>query len=151
MSRNYKSLAAFIIAILGGGMLIGVSTLPGAWYQGLTKPWFNPPNWVFGPAWTTLYIMIAIAGWMLWEKHRQSNAMKIWVVAVALNFLWSPAFFGMQNIGLALIIVIAMLISIFAFIISAGKLDRRIALLFVPYGLWVTFASLLNASIYQLN
>ena len=132
-------------------MAIGLFTLPGEWYQSLIKPAFNPPNWIFGPAWTMLYITIAIAGWMLWEKHRQSTAMKLWFVAILLNFLWSPAFFGMQNIALALVIIVAMLASIVAFIATSRKLDGKIAALFVPYALWVSFATLLNASILALN
>jgi translocator protein len=151
MTRNYASLAIFLLLTVGGGLTIGVFNIPGEWYASLVKPSFNPPNWIFGPVWTILYIMIGITGWMLWEKHRQSTAMKLWWVALVLNFLWSPAFFGMQQLALALIIILAMLASIFAFIASARKLDGKIAALFMPYAAWVAFATVLNASLLALN
>jgi translocator protein len=151
MTRNYASLAMFLLLTVGGGLAIGVFNIPGEWYANLVKPSFNPPNWIFGPVWTILYIMIAIAGWMLWEKHRQSTAMKLWWVSLLLNFLWSPAFFGMQQLGLALVIIVAMLASILAFIATSRHLDGKIALLFVPYAAWVGFATLLSASLLSLN
>ena len=150
MSR-YVNLALFILLVFGGGSLMGYYNMPGEWYAGLVKPVFNPPNWVFGPAWSILYILIAIAGWRLWENHRSSDAMKIWWVSLALNFMWSPAFFGIESISLALVVVIAMLLSIAAFIAKAWNLDRLAAWLFVPYAAWVSFATLLNASIWWLN
>ncbi|MGL4489343.1 MAG: TspO/MBR family protein [Rhizobiaceae bacterium] len=149
--NRYVTLALFIALTLGGGTLIGVYNIPGDWYASLVKPSFNPPNWVFGPAWTTLYIMIAIAGWRLWENHRGSTSMKIWWAAIVVNFIWSPVFFGMQNPVLALGIIIAMLILIYAFIAKTWNLDRISAWLFVPYAAWVSFATLLNASIVVLN
>lgn len=151
MNSKYLSLSAFLVLTVGGGLTVGVFNIPGEWYASLVKPSFNPPNWIFGPAWTILYIMIGISGWMLWEKHRQSTAMKLWFIALVLNFLWSPAFFGMQQLGLALVIILAMLTSIIAFIATTRKLDGKIALLFVPYAAWVSFATLLNASLLVLN
>ncbi len=151
MQKNWLTLIGFIVLVLGGGTAIGFATLPGAWYASLVKPVFNPPNWIFGPVWTILYIMIAVAGWRLWESHRSSTAMKIWWVALLLNFIWSPTFFGMQQLDLALVIILAMLASIFAFIFHASKTDRIAALLFVPYAAWVSFATLLNSSLLYLN
>jgi translocator protein len=151
VTTNIKTLVFFVLLTLGGGLLIGFFNIPGDWYRALVKPSFNPPNWIFGPVWTILYIMIGIAGAMLWDKHRQSTAMKIWWVALVLNFLWSPTFFGMQQLGLALVIIVALLASILAFIATARKLDGKTALLFVPYAAWVGFATLLNASLLSLN
>ena len=151
MQKNWLTLVGFIVLVLCGGTAIGFATLPGAWYQSLVKPAFNPPNWIFGPVWTILYVMIAVAGWRLWEHHRSSAAMKIWWLALVLNFLWSPTFFGMQQLGLAFVIIVAMLLSIFAFIFQSAKLDRTSALLFIPYAAWVSFATLLNASLWHLN
>jgi translocator protein len=151
LSSKWGSLGIFLLLVVGGGISIGFATSPGEWYAGLIKPSFNPPNWIFGPVWTALYVMIAIAGWMLWINYRECAAMKIWWVALALNFLWSPSFFGMQNIGLALAVIIAMFLAIVAFIVTARRNDGRIALLFAPYAAWVGFASLLNASIFWLN
>ncbi len=149
--NRYLTLALFIALGFGGGSLIGVNNIPGQWYAALAKPSFNPPNWIFGPVWSILYVMIAIAGWRLWENHRSSTAMKIWWAALVLNFLWSPVFFGFQNLALSLVVIVALLILIYAFIAKTWHLDRLAAWLFVPYAAWVSFATLLNASILWLN
>jgi len=141
----------FILLVVGGGLLIGFFTAPGEWYAALAKPSFNPPNWLFGPVWTILYVMIAIAGWRVWQADRSGTAMKLWWLQLVLNFLWSPSFFALQNITLALVIILALLLTILAFIATAWKTDRLAAWLFVPYASWVAFASLLNGSIRALN
>ncbi len=151
MPRNIVSLIGFIILVLGGGTSIGLYTLPGEWYAGLAKPVFNPPNWIFGPVWSILYVMIAVAGWRLWENNRASTSMKIWWAALVFNFLWSPVFFGAQQLALALVIILVLLALIYAFIARTWNLDRIAAWLFVPYAAWVSFATLLNASIWWLN
>ena len=148
---KYLSLIGFIVLVLGGGTLIGTGNMPGPWYEGLAKPFFNPPNWLFGPAWTVLYILISIAGWLVWQRDRSSAPMMIWWVQLALNFAWSPVFFTAQQIGAALVVVAAMLVAILAFIFAAWPGDRAAAWLFVPYAMWVAFATLLNASIWVLN
>lgn len=141
----------FILLVVGGGLLIGFFTAPGPWYAALAKPSFNPPNWVFGPVWTVLYVMIAVAGWRIWERARSGSAMKLWWLQLILNFMWSPAFFAIQNVSLALAVILALLAAILGFIAAALKVDRLAALLFVPYAAWVAFASVLNASIWSLN
>lgn len=148
--RKYLSLVVFLILVLGGGLLIGYATLPGPWYAALAKPSFNPPNWVFGPVWSVLYVFIAIAGWRTWQR-RAGASMRIWTSQLVLNFLWSPVFFGAQLIGPALIVILLLLVSILLFVIHVWKSDRLSALLFVPYAAWVAFATLLNAAILQLN
>jgi translocator protein len=149
--NRFVTLALFLLLVFGGGNLIGLSTLPGEWYAALEKPWFNPPNWLFGPAWSILYVMIAVAGWRLWENQRSSSAMTVWWISLVLNFLWSPAFFGLQSITLGLVVIIPMLLSIFLFIAKAWNVDRIAALLFVPYAGWVSFATMLNVAIWWLN
>jgi translocator protein len=151
MDRKWIELAFFLAIVIGGGFVISLFAMPGEWYAALNKPWFNPPNWVFGPAWTVLYILIAIAGWRVWRRAPQSAAMKIWWVSLGLNFLWSPVFFGSKQIGLGLVTVLAMLASIIAFTAAARRVDGTSSLLFLPYAAWVSFASLLNASILYLN
>ena len=148
MTGNLKSLLGFLILTVGGGLAIGLFTLPGEWYAGLVKPSFNPPNWIFGPVWTALYIMIAIAGWRIYQRDPSGLAMKFWWMALALNFLWSPVFFGAQLLGMALFIILMLLAAILAFIVRARAADKTAALLFAPYAAWVAFASLLNASLY---
>ncbi len=151
MKRNLLSLAAFLILVVGGGLTIGLFTLPGEWYAGLAKPVFNPPNWIFGPVWTILYLMIAVAGWRIYEANHSSAAMKLWWAALVLNFVWSPSFFGAQQLGLALAIILSLLVVILAFILTSQKIDKPASLLFVPYAAWVGFASLLNGAIFMLN
>lgn len=149
--KKYLSLLLFLVLVLGGGLLIGYATLPGAWYASLVKPPFNPPNWVFAPAWTLLYVLIAVAGWRTWERAPAGAAMKIWGLQLALNFLWSPTFFGARMMGPALVVIVLLLASIVLFIVRAWNRDRLSGWLFVPYAAWVAFAATLNASLLWLN
>lgn len=149
--RNIGMLVAFVLLVFGGGSLIGVSTLPGEWYAGLTKPPFNPPSWVFGPVWSVLYIAIAVAGWRTWQRDRTGLAMKLWAAQMLANFVWSPVFFAAQRVDLAFVIILCMLVGIVAFIGVSWRSDRWSALLFIPYAAWVAFASVLNGSILFLN
>lgn len=149
--NRYVSLALFVVGVVGIGLLIGYGTLPGEWYAGLAKPSFNPPNWIFAPTWSLLYVLIAIAGWRTWRRSPTGLPMNLWSAQMLLNFLWSPAFFGAQQIGVALAVIVLLLASILAFIALRWKLDRLSSLLFVPYAAWVSFATLLNASIWRLN
>ena len=148
---NRIALLAFILLTVGGGLLIGVATAPGDWYAGLQKPPFNPPNWLFGPVWTVLYILIAIAGWRIWRRDPHGAAMKFWIAQLALNFIWSPLFFSAHLPGAAFVVIIALLVVILALIMLTLDRERVSAWLLVPYALWVAFAALLNASIWWLN
>jgi translocator protein len=148
---RFLSLPLFIAVVLGIGLLLGYATAPGEWYASLQKPPFNPPNWLFGPVWSVLYVLIAIAGWRVFERDGTGSLKKLWFAQMALNFLWTPIFFGAQQIGLALIVMIALLAAILAFIALAWRRDLAAALLFVPYAVWVGFATLLNGSIWMLN
>ncbi len=150
MNRNLP-LILFLVLVLGGGLLLGFLTAPGAWYAGLAKPAFNPPGWLFGPAWTVLYVLIAVAGWRIWRRERHGWPMKLWWAQLGLNFLWSPVFFGAHQIGAAFLVILLMLAAILAFIAVAWRQDRVAAWLFVPYAAWVAFASVLNGSIWALN
>jgi benzodiazapine receptor len=141
----------FVAIVLGIGITIGLYNLPGEWYQSLTKPPFNPPNWVFGPAWSILYILIGIAGARTWLREPGATGMLLWFGQMVLNYLWSPFFFGLQQPEAALAIIVVMLVLILAFIGNRWPRDRLAALLFVPYAAWVAFATVLNASIVYLN
>ncbi|MDG4895395.1 tryptophan-rich sensory protein [Mesorhizobium sp. WSM4976] len=149
--QKYRSLLVFLLIVLGGGLLIGYATLPGAWYAALVKPTFNPPNWVFGPVWSLLYILIAIAGWRTWRLQPGGGAMRAWAAQLVLNFLWSPTFFGARMMGLAVVVILLLLATILLFIARVRDRDRLSAWLFVPYAAWVAFATLLNASLLWLN
>jgi len=142
---------AFIIVVLGGGLVIGAQTMPGDWYESLSKPFFNPPNWVFAPVWSILYLLIGIVGARTWLAHRKSMAMRLWFAQLVLNFAWSPVFFGLRDPASALIVILALLVSLVGFIAASWRQDRPAALLFLPYLAWVCFATALNGAILALN
>jgi len=145
------SLVLFLVLVVGGGLAIGFLTAPGGWYAGLNKPAFNPPPSVFGPAWTVLYVLIALAGWRVWQRDGTGWPMKMWWAQLALNFAWTPVFFGAHQIGLAVVVILLLLGVILGFIATAWRWDSVAAWLFAPYAAWVAFASLLNGSIWMMN
>ncbi|MCE2882148.1 MAG: tryptophan-rich sensory protein [Planctomycetaceae bacterium] len=125
-----------------------------AWYASIAKPSWNPPNWVFGPVWTTLYIMIGVAAWRLWRTGalaRDRATLAVLVAQWVLNFAWSGFFFGMRAPGAALVEIICLLALIAVLIVRAWRHDRVAAALLVPYILWVAFATALNAALWRLN
>jgi translocator protein len=150
-ANSLLSAAAFIVVVVGIGLLIGFVTRPGEWYESLSKPAFNPPGWVFGPVWTILYVLIAIAGWRIWRVAPKSAAMMLWIAQMVLNWLWSPAFFGAEAPWLAFAIIVALLVAIIGFMLQAWERDRVAAGLFIPYAAWVAFATALNGSIAVVN
>jgi translocator protein len=145
------SLIFFLVLTVGGGLLIGFVTRPDEWYITLSKPWFTPPNSVFGPVWTLLYVMIAIAGWRMFMRDPLGAAITVWTIALALNFAWSPIFFRLHRPATALFVILALLAMIIAFIALSWPRDALSALLFAPYAAWVFFATILNAAIWRLN
>ncbi len=147
-------LAGFIILCLGVGVVSGVMTAGAMvdWYPSLNKPSFNPPSWVFAPAWTILYIMMAVAAWRVWLAGPTSKpALNLFFIQLVLNFLWSVFFFGLHSPALALIDIIAMWIMIALTMRAFFKVARPAGWLLVPYLAWVSFAGVLNASIWWLN
>lgn len=139
-----------VVAIASGGAIAP----PGAWYAGLAKPSFNPPAWVFGPAWTTLYLLIAVATWRLWRvpaSIARARALRWHGLQLGLNALWTPVFFGLHQPGLALGVIAAMWLAILATILAAWRVDRVASALLWPYLGWVSFATTLNAAIWWLN
>lgn len=155
-SRDVLGLAGFLVLCLvvsGIGATITATTV-GTWYATLHKPPFNPPDWVFAPVWTTLYVLMAIAGWRVWRRARLEvtrKALTVFVVQLALNLAWSFIFFGLQQISLALVEIVILLLAIVANTILFWRIDRWAGALFVPYVLWVAFATVLNASLWLLN
>lgn len=141
----------FAVAAIGGlATAKGVTT----WYLTLEKPSFNPPSWLFGPVWTVLYIVMAIAFWKIWTldpSHVQKNAMIWFGIQLGLNLLWSVLFFYLQVPGIALVEILLMWGAILMTIIKFGALVPWTGYILIPYLLWVSFASLLNAAIWWLN
>lgn len=149
--RSWVTLAVFLALVLVIGGLVGTQSVPGAWYEGLAKPPLNPPNWVFGPVWFALYVMIAVAGWRIWMVAPRSRAMTLWGVQMLLNWAWSPVWFLAQQPWAAFVILVGMWLAIAGFILSARRHDNIAPWLFVPYIAWVSFAGYLNLSIALLN
>jgi tryptophan-rich sensory protein len=149
--RSLILLVVFLAVVIGVGASIGVVTAPGEWYASLNKPPFNPPNWLFAPVWFALYVLIAVAGWRTFLRAPNGTAMKLWYGQMVLNWLWTPTFFSLQWLWPAVVVIVAMLITIIAFILRSWNEDRPSAWMFVPYAAWVSFATLLNTSIAILN
>jgi tryptophan-rich sensory protein len=131
--------------------LAGAFTPPGAWYQTLNKPSWNPPPWIFGPVWTLLYLGMAVAAWLVWKRGRQGQALRLYVVQLALNAAWTPVFFGAHQLGAAFIVIVCMWIAIFLTQRAFQAVSRPAGLLLVPYLAWVSFASVLNFTLWRLN
>jgi benzodiazapine receptor len=130
----------------------GAQFEPGAWYSQLQKPDWNPPNWVFGPVWTLLYIGIAAAGWLVWrETGRVQPALQLWGLQLIANGMWSWLFFGLHQPGIALVDIAVLFCLIVSFIIVSRRYSVAASWLFVPYAIWVGFAAALNASIWSAN
>lgn len=151
LRSSYLKLAAFILGIVLIGFAIGMVSNPRDTYASFIKPSFAPPAWVFGPVWTLLYVMIAIAGWRIHERSPASAEMRLWWTQMVLNFIWTPVFFMASSRGFALAVILALLGTILWLIVRLWGLDRASALLLAPYAAWVGFASLLNAEILRLN
>lgn len=144
-------LTAFVLFTVGAGAFIGAASPPGDWYAGLQKPFFNPPDWIFGPVWTLLYTLVAIAGWRTWQHGFKSLAMQLWFAQLGFNLLWSPAFFGMQRPGLALGVLAIMIVLTALFIVQVRRHDAVTGLLMWPYMAWICFAGMLNLAIFWMN
>ena len=129
----------------------GVRHRPGEWYAALAKPSWTPPGWLFGPVWTVLYIMIGVAGWLVWSEAGIGLLFWIWVLQLALNMAWSWIMFRKHRIGWALFDILVLWTTIAGFIVLAWPVSELAAWLFVPYLLWVTFATALNFEIWRLN
>lgn len=147
---QYLSLFPFIVLVFAAAST-GMQFMPGEWYAALNKPAWTPPNWAFPVAWTILYLMIAIAGWLAWRAGGAGTAIVIWAIGLTLNALWSYLMFGRHDITLALIDIAALWVATAAFICAAWNLDRNAAYLFVPYLAWISFAAALNFEVWRLN
>ena len=142
------------IAVTAAAATIGSQFLPGEWYASLNKPVWNPPGWVFAPVWTVLYLLMAIAAWLVWRAAGFAGArlaLGCYLLQLALNTAWSWLFFGRQSIGGALADIVVLWLLIGATALLFRKYSRTAAALFVPYLLWVSFATVLNFVLWRLN
>ena len=146
-------LIALVVVFLVAAL--GAFSPPGPWYETLSNPAWTPPNWLFGPAWTVLYVLVALAGWLIFS-HAPSRVTKVlWGLQLALNAAWSWLFFGQHLVGLALLDVALMVLATLALIVvllrDVYSWSRLAAIVLVPYLLWISFATALNASIWLRN
>ncbi len=156
INNFFKLVIAVVASELAGviGSFFTISAIP-TWYAGLVKPALNPPSWVFGPAWTTLYALMGIAAFLIWkngwERKDVRMALGVFGIQLFLNAIWSIIFFGLQSPGWALVNIVLLWLAIVWTITVFYKISRPAAYLLVPYLLWVSFASYLNYSIWMLN
>lgn len=158
-----KQIVQLVLSIAlcqSAGLIGSIFTIGGidSWYQDLAKPFFNPPGWVFGPVWTVLYTLMGIALYFLWvrtqklrKRQESKNLVFLFLIHLVFNAIWSPIFFGMHQIGFAFIIILAMVGSLIYIMYKAWNIDRRIAYILIPYLAWISFASILNLSLWILN
>ena len=156
MAQRWLVLLGCIGLTLVAGALgsTATSSSVGSWYQEIAKPTWNPPRWIFGPVWTALYLMMAVAAWRVWrhtEHPVRRRALTLFFVQLALNTLWSFLFFGLRSPGLAFVEIVVLWLAITATGVQFWRIDRVAGVLWLPYWAWVSFASALNATIWWLN
>ena len=142
------------MALVYSASATAIFVAPGGWYAELTKPAWNPPNWVFGPAWTILYALMAISAWRVWRHGGwalQKSALGLFLLQWALNAMWTPLFFGWHQVGWALVEILILLLAILATLRVFWRVDRLAGALLLPYATWVTFAAMLNGAIWLMN
>ena len=157
MNKTVKIAIALIVCLLVG-YSASVVTRPSveSWYPTLIKPIFNPPNWIFMPMWTLLYILMAVAAGLVWDKIKEQNevvkkALAFFLIQLTLNAIWSYLFFGLKNPMLALIEIALLWLMIYETYLKFIKINKTAGYLLIPYLAWVAFAAILNASIWWLN
>lgn len=137
------------------GAFFTASAIPG-WYAALAKPAFAPPSWLFGPVWTTLYLLMGVAAWLVWRNKRTApllrrRALRLFFIQLVLNAVWSPVFFGLHSLGGALVLIVLLWFAVVATIAAFARVSRTAAWLLVPYLAWVTFATYLAYAFWTLN
>ncbi|KUJ63267.1 sensory protein TspO [Flavobacteriaceae bacterium CRH] len=157
MSKIVKIAIALIVCLVVG-YSASIVTRPSVetWYPTITKPIFNPPNWIFMPVWTSLYILMAVAAGLVWDKIKEANeevkkALGFFIIQLTLNAVWSYLFFGLKNPMLALIEIVILWLMIYETYLKFVKINKIAGYLLIPYLAWVGFATILNASIWWLN
>ena len=157
ITRDILKLVASIIACQCAGLIGSIFTIPSipTWYASLQKPPFTPPNWLFAPAWITLYLLMGIAAFIIWrrglDKPGIKTALIIFLVQLILNALWSVVFFGFKSPFSGVVVIVVLWIAILFTILKFFKISKAAGLLLLPYILWVTFAAALTISVWILN
>lgn len=154
--KSFLGLLFFVAVVAAAAGLGSWATMPeiNGWYRTLNKPTWNPPNSIFGPVWTTLYLMMAVAAWMVWKNNSWKRAalpLVLFSIQLLLNIAWSWIFFAWHQLGWAVVDIFLLWLAIAATILSFSRHSKIAAWLLIPYLAWVTFASLLNLSIWRMN
>jgi translocator protein len=147
------SLGVFLLATFSAAV-VGSQFTPGEWYASIARPSWTPPSWIFGPVWTALYTMMAVAGWLVWIDRgwaRGRLAIGLFAAQLTLNALWSYLFFGARQPGTAAVEIVILWVTIAVTTVVFWRIRRAAGLLFAPYLAWVTFAMALNIEIWRLN
>jgi tryptophan-rich sensory protein len=153
MGRQVTALAGWVLLCFAAAALGGLF-MPGDWYASLRKPSWNPPGWVFGPVWTVLYTMMAVAAWLVWRRGgfaAQRRPLTLFLVQLALNAAWTPLFFGLHWPGVAFAEMLFLWLAIGATLLAFRPVSRVAAWLLAPYLAWVSFAAALNFTLWRLN
>ena len=153
LKNKFVSLFLFLITTFSASFIGGITTFKfkEPWYSTLVKPSFNPPDWIFGPVWTILYILMAIAIWNVWIKSKNINFVYLYFIHLFFNTTWSVVFFGFNQIELALINLIVLILFIVILFLKYKVISKLSAYLMIPYFLWCCFAFLLNLNLMMLN
>jgi len=151
--RRYLALAGWVLLCFAAASLGGIF-MPGEWYSSLKKPSWNPPGWVFGPVWTALYTMMAVSAWLVWKRGgfaAQSRSLSFFLIQLALNAAWTPLFFGLHWTGVAFVEIVLLWLAIAATLGVFYPVSRVAAWLLAPCLAWVSFATILNYTLWRLN
>ena len=151
--RHWQALAGWLLICFMAAAFGGIF-MPGKWYASLNKPVWNPPGWLFGPVWTALYTMMAIAAWLVWKRGgwaAQKGPLGLFLTQLALNAAWTPLFFGLKNPPLAFGEIILLWLAIAATLVSFRHVNKAAGWLLAPYLAWASFAALLNFTLWRLN
>ena len=148
--RQTLALVGFI-ALTFCAPLPGIFAKPDLWYAALDKPSWNPPGWIFGPVWSLLYLMMAIAAWLVWRQAGWGKALVLYSIQLALNAAWTPIFFGAHQLGWALVEILLMWLAIIMTMRGFFQTSKTVAWLLAPYLVWVTFAAFLNFTLWRMN
>lgn len=156
MQKNVSKVVALVVSLVFafGAAATGALVEVGGWYAALNKPSWNPPSWVFGPVWSLLYILMALAAWRVWLRGgfaAQRRALALYFVQLVLNAAWTPIFFGARSPGWALLEIILLWLAIAACVAAFRRVDRIAWALLLPYLAWVSFAAFLNFTLWRLN
>jgi benzodiazapine receptor len=131
--------------------LAGMFSPPGDWYASINKPEWNPPSWIFGPVWTALYLMMAIAAWLVWRRDGWRRPVWLYFTQLVLNAAWTPVFFGAREVGWALAVILALWTAILVTLLAFLRVSRAAGWMLVPYLAWVSFAAVLNFTLWRMN